>query len=79
MKQWITAVHFWLILTALSATMLAQPADFHDAAQRFELFRQYLARRGGEITRNQFAGIETLADWKRKRPALHRQLLYPLR
>jgi len=67
-----------VILTVLPAAALAQPAAFHSAEQRFELFRQYLARRGGDLTRNQFAGIETLADWKRQRPAFHRQLLYTL-
>ena len=46
-----------------------------NAAQRYELFQKNLALRGDAITRDQFQGINSLEDWKRRRPEIHRQFM----
>jgi cephalosporin-C deacetylase-like acetyl esterase len=42
------------------------------------MFQDYLIRRATEITQNNLADVKTLADWKSKRPEVHRQFLYML-
>ena len=47
----------------------------HTPAQRYELFQKHLSLRGTAITGDQFMGINSLEDWKRRRPEVHRQFL----
>ena len=68
-----------IVLFTAAASLCGQPPDStggpHTAAQRYELFRNYLALRGAAITRDQFQGLHSLEDWKRRRPEVHKQLL----
>lgn len=62
----------------LSASQLAgQPPEArrHTPAERFQQFQRNMTRRAEAITANQFHNIAGLADWQRRRPVVHRQLL----
>ena len=50
--------------------------QLHTPAERYQLFRDYLKRRAAEITRDNLAGIKSLAEWERKRPEVLRRYLY---
>lgn len=50
----------WLLAAPLA---LAQ----HTPAERYVLFQKNLAMRGEAITRDQFQGIDSLEEWKRRR------------
>jgi cephalosporin-C deacetylase-like acetyl esterase len=67
-------------LAAAAGLLVASlPAETsHSAAERNRLFEEYLVRRGAEISKNSLSGVHSLADWKRIRPELHKQLLYML-
>lgn len=47
----------------------------HTPAERYQQFQQNMARRAEAITANQFHNIGSLADWQRRRPGIHKQLL----
>jgi cephalosporin-C deacetylase-like acetyl esterase len=42
------------------------------------MFERYLQRRASEVTRGSLAGIQSRAEWERRRPEVRRQLLYML-
>ncbi len=67
-----------LFLVAFLPALWAQPAPTaarrHTAAERYDLFKQNLALRAAAITRGQFAGINNLEDWNRRRPEVQRQI-----
>lgn len=67
------------ILLAAVTALCAQPAPpaarQHTPAERYELFKNNLARRAAAITREQFRGVDNLEDWKRRRPVVRRQVL----
>ena len=52
-----------------------RPGRRHTPAERYELFKKNLAQRAAAITRDQFQGIDSLDDWKRRAPGVRRQLL----
>ena len=43
--------------------------------QRYEMFQNYLIRRAAEVTRRNLQDVRTLADWKKRRPKVRRQVL----
>lgn len=67
-----------LLVLVFFPALWAQPtptaARRHSAAERYDLFKQNLALRAATITRDQFAGINNLDDWNRRRPEIQRQI-----
>lgn len=47
----------------------------HTAAERYAMFQRNLVLRAEAISTGQFQGINSLEDWKRRRPEVRRQLL----
>jgi len=77
--QWHEAMRIHWVLTAaclLSACLTAQQR--HTPAERYHLFQEYLVRRAAEVTRDNLAGIDNLAEWQRRRPEVRKRFLYTL-
>jgi cephalosporin-C deacetylase-like acetyl esterase len=61
------------LLLCLPALVAAQPRQ--PAAQRYQMFQDYLVRRAREVTRSNLADVKSLAEWQRRRPEVRRQML----
>jgi cephalosporin-C deacetylase-like acetyl esterase len=70
------AIATFALLSLFAPALPAQGR--HSPEQRYQMFQQYLTQRGAQLTRGSLAGIDSLADWQRKRPVVRRQVLYML-
>ncbi len=66
------------LLVLCCVVPLAGQNRSHTPAERYRMFQDYLVRRAAEVTRNNLAGVTTLAEWQRRRPEVRRQMLYML-
>ncbi len=66
---------FLVIAASIPGQSLSPARGRLNAEQRYELFKKNLELRGEAITRDQFQGLDSLEDWKRRRPEIHRQFM----
>src|SRR5262245_16688380 len=50
----------------------------HTPAERYQMFQEYLLRRGDEVTRHNLEEVQNLDEWKRRRPEVRKRFLYTL-
>ncbi len=74
-KTWMRALAALAGVGSLWGQVVVSGGGSHNAAQRYDLFRNNLSLRAAAISRDPFQGVANLEDWKRRRSEVRRQLL----